>query len=68
MTTRGNCEFCGEPVPITAVAAFPVKGWEVERDGGGANRILGREREPNRIAHAVCAEHHVHHGQQTSML
>jgi hypothetical protein len=35
-------------------AAFPVRGWEVERGGGGANAIVGRERLPDRIAHAVC--------------
>lgn len=53
---RGICEFCGNPVTGLHTAAFRIRGWEVERQDGGANRILGRERQPNRIVHAWCAE------------
>jgi hypothetical protein len=55
---RGRCEFCGALVHEHEKAAFRIRGWEVERDQGGANRILGRERQPNRIVHARCVEHH----------
>ncbi len=42
---RGTCLVCGRPVLPTETAAYPVRGWEVERPGGGgANRILRRER------------------------
>lgn len=64
---RGTCEFCGKDVTTAELAAFPVKGWELERTQGGANRILDRKREPNRIAHASCAEHHARHGGQTGL-
>lgn len=65
---RGSCFFCGKQVTSTDTAAFPVAGWEVERAQGGANRIVGRTREPNKIAHAHCAEHHAKHGDQASLL
>lgn len=65
---RGTCEFCHEAVEVTQTAAFPVSGWEVEREQGGANRILDRKRAPDRIAHASCVEHHVKHGDQESLL
>jgi hypothetical protein len=54
--SRGNCHFCSEPVDVNQTAAFPITGWEAERQGGGANRIIGRERTPGKIAHAQCAE------------
>lgn len=54
----GYCTFCGELVPERQ-AAFPVTGWEVLRAQGGANRILGRERVPNVVAHARCAEREI---------
>lgn len=50
------------------IAAYRVTGWEVERSAGGANRILGREREPNLIVHAVCAERYVKRGDQMSLV
>jgi len=56
---RGTCEFCGEPVHEHESAGFRIRGWELERSQGGANRILGRERQPNRIVHAACVEHYV---------
>ena len=58
MSYGGQCEVCKETVR-TSEAAYPVTGWEVVRDGGGANRILGRERVPGRIAHWWCAEEKV---------
>jgi len=48
--------FCGEEVHSYNQAAYPVRGWEVERQQGGANRILLRQREANVIAHAYCVE------------
>lgn len=64
---RGQCAFCPLPVLANETAAFPIKGWEVERSAGGANRILGREREPNVIAHATCAERHFKVGDQETL-
>jgi hypothetical protein len=53
---RGTCEFCGEAVRTDQKAAFRVRGWEIERAAGGANYIAGKERQPERIVHAVCVE------------
>lgn len=53
MPPLGVCEKCGRPVDKTS-AAFPVTGWEVLRDGGGANAIRNRERVPGRIRHINC--------------
>ena len=56
-SSRGTCCYCAEPVRPIETAAFPVTGWEVERGGGGANQIVGRQRiADGRIAHAVCAK------------
>ena len=54
----GVCEICGHPVAASK-AAYRVRGWEVTRRGGGANRILGRERVPDTVAHFWCAEREV---------
>jgi hypothetical protein len=51
---RGTCEFCKREVLTGDRAAFRVRGWEFERQAGGANQIVGKERQPNRIAHATC--------------
>jgi hypothetical protein len=56
---RGICMFCSLPVGDKDEAAFPVRGWELERSQGGANMIFGREREPDVIAHKRCAVRHV---------
>lgn len=56
---RGTCMFCGSPVGDQEEAAFPVRGWELERSQGGANMIFGKEREPNVIAHKRCAKRYV---------
>jgi len=54
----GKCEVCGDPVnDKLSVPAYPVTGWETGRSGGGANRILKRERIPNRVAHELCVKH-----------
>lgn len=51
---RGVCELCGHEVAAVEAACHPVTGWEAERGGGGANRILDRQRDDARIAHVVC--------------
>lgn len=56
---RGTCEFCGKEVQMRESAAHRVRGWEIERKAGGANYIAGKERQPNRIAHAYCVEHYL---------
>lgn len=53
MPPLGKCEQCGRTV-TKHNAAFPVTGWEVLRDGGGANAIRNRERLPNRVRHIEC--------------
>lgn len=53
MPPLGVCEKCGQPV-TKANAAYPVTGWEVLREDGGANAIRNRERIGNRIRHAHC--------------
>lgn len=53
--TLGRCVFCGRDVD-DGPAAYPITGWEVTRYRGGANRILGRRREPGKVAHVFCAE------------
>jgi hypothetical protein len=73
MTYGGPCLLCGEPVEAEN-AAYPVRGWEVTRSAGGANRILGRERVPGEIAHITCAVREVErarrgiHSQQGAFL
>lgn len=64
---RGVCEFCGSEVTRLQQAAWPVSGWEIERDQGGANRIAGKKRIPNVIAHARCLESHLRRGHQEQM-
>jgi hypothetical protein len=53
---KGTCEICGRTIANIETAAYPVAGWEVERQAGGANRIADRRRVPDRIAHATCLE------------
>jgi hypothetical protein len=53
---KGRCAFCGEEVQAYNQAAYPVRGWEIERQQGGANHILLRQRVPNIIAHAFCVQ------------
>lgn len=64
---KGTCEVCGRPVLAYQKAAYPVSGWEIERDKGGANRILGRKRTPDRVAHAVCIEERYKRGDQKGL-
>lgn len=56
MIVRGRCEFCGQDVTNATNAAWRVRGWELERSRGGANYIADKERQPDRIAHALCVE------------
>jgi hypothetical protein len=61
MTTPplGRCMFCGEEV-AAGPAAFPlIGGFELTRYGGGANQIVGSEREPWKVAHIHCAREEV---------
>jgi hypothetical protein len=51
---RGECEFCTKPVTSGDRAAFRVRGWELERAQGGMNHVVGKERQSDRIAHALC--------------
>ena len=56
MSYLGPCTFCDEYVRDRD-AAYPIRGWEVIRAGGGANRILARERFPaGVVAHRWCVE------------
>jgi hypothetical protein len=59
MPIRGVCEFCNRDVLTSDRGAFRVRGWEIERDQGGANYIAGKERQANRIVHARCVENAV---------
>lgn len=71
MAFRGTCERCGQPVNPEADgrrAAYPVRGWEVERDGGGANQIRLRQRVPNRVRHERCLPLTVVHDNQGTLL
>jgi hypothetical protein len=70
---RGTCEFCQEQVRTGDLAGFRVRGWELERSQGGANQIAGKERQPDRIAHALCVTSAISHDRrglrgQTSLI
>ena len=66
MTYFGTCEKCNEPV--TTTPAYPVEGWEVARDQGGANHIRNRRRLPGRVRHASCLPDEKIHANQGSLL
>lgn len=56
----GRCKVCADEVWTPRdTPAFPVAGWEVLRDGGGANKILGRTRVEGVVAHDRCVEREV---------
>jgi hypothetical protein len=63
----GICEKCGKPVEDPEQPAFPIRGWELGRAGGGANAIRLRERVPDRVRHATCLPHPKQSEQQGSM-
>jgi hypothetical protein len=54
MTVYGLCEKCGLVVESPQTPAYPIRGWEVGRTGGGANAIKNRERIPGRVRHNTC--------------
>jgi hypothetical protein len=54
VTIYGICERCGKPVEAPQQPAYPIRGWEVARSGGGANSIRLRERVPDRVRHVTC--------------
>ena len=56
MKVFGTCEICGKTVTDLTSRAYRVRGWEIVRQQGGANKITGKVREPERIAHGRCAE------------
>jgi len=56
---RGHCAFCAKPVRRHETAAFRIRGFQIERKGGGANQIVGAERHPNRIYHETCVRSYV---------
>ena len=64
---KGTCELCGSEIASYQYAAYPVTGWEVQRLQGGANQIVGKQRLPNRIAHARCVEARLRRGDQEQM-
>lgn len=53
---RGLCEFCKREVTSQDRGAYRIRGWEFERQAGGANQVVGKERQPDRIAHATCVQ------------
>ena len=61
-TSRGNCHECGKEIMLHEKIAYRIRGFEVEREGGGANSILGKERQPDRIWHVPCARRVVKYG------
>jgi hypothetical protein len=63
----GVCERCGNPVR-EGNAAYPITGWEVLRQQGGANAIRERERVPNRVRHESCLPSKVALAAQGSLL
>lgn len=55
MEHYGVCEKCRQPVTSqSGPPAWPVHGWEVQREQGGANHIRDRQRIPGRVRHAHC--------------
>jgi hypothetical protein len=55
MSFAGWCKRCGDEVKVSE-AAYQVTGFEVARDGGGANQIRHRERVPNLVWHSDCVD------------
>lgn len=49
------CDICGDPITDLAKAARKITGWEVPREAGGTNHILGRQG-LDRLAHPVCVK------------
>lgn len=56
LTARGACVICGEHVGVAESSCYRVKGWAPERQGGGANQIIARERVGEDVAHRVCID------------
>lgn len=72
MTHYGTCDHCAQPVtgrPGTQDGpAFPVQGWEILREEGGANQIHGRERVPGYVRHVRCLPSRVLESAQERLL
>ena len=53
---RASCEFCGHDLDVRANGVHQfVKGWVMNREGGGGHGVSLPERE-NRFAHRWCVE------------
>jgi hypothetical protein len=48
---KGICNLCGERVEATQKAAYAVTGYEVDRDQGGQNHVVARQRVDGKIWH-----------------
>lgn len=46
------CRRCGQPIYRHQARAFPVRGYEVTRSGGGQNHVLFKERIDGWVWHA----------------
>lgn len=53
MSYGGRCTYCGREVEAEH-GCYRVTGYEQARVGGGANKIIGRDRLPGWIAHPTC--------------
>jgi hypothetical protein len=61
----GTCEKCGQPVTSERDRpAYPVQGWEVQREEGGANAIRNRQRIPGRVRHETCLPNPINEAQE----
>jgi len=56
MSYVGPCAKCGETVRSSQTHVFRVSGYEETREGGGANKIMEKTREPNLVWHKTCWE------------
>ena len=55
MSYGGRCTYCGNTVDTNG-ACYRITGYEQARPGGGANRIIGRDRLPGWVAHWACLD------------
>jgi hypothetical protein len=51
---KGTCVDCGGEVLRIQTAVYEVRGYERERDRGGANHVLERVRVDGRVWHEHC--------------
>lgn len=53
---KGTCVDCGRPVEPLQVAAYEVRGYTLDRRGGGTNHVREIQRIDGRIWHEQCFE------------